>query len=145
MNSNVFLLLSGLSLGCQNYTRNALGVWTFTDNDMKLVIGQEIQSLACLAAIRIGEARFVGVSRIHYDYLLTISIGLATNFLLIESLQRFYQYYGDDLQVSFDSLQRLPVITGTILGRMSYGKRRLYESCFCRGRNSASHHSHFWS
>jgi hypothetical protein len=26
--------------------------------------------------------------------------GLATNFLLIESLQRFYQYYGDDLQVS---------------------------------------------
>lgn len=26
-------------------------------------------------------------------------IGLATNFLLIESLQRFYQYYGDDLQV----------------------------------------------
>jgi hypothetical protein len=25
--------------------------------------------------------------------------GLATNFLLIESLQRFYQYYGDDLQV----------------------------------------------
>lgn len=28
------------------------------------------------------------------------SVGLATNFLLIESLQRFYQYYGDDLQVS---------------------------------------------
>ena len=27
------------------------------------------------------------------------SLGLATNFLLIESLQRFYQYYGDDLQV----------------------------------------------
>lgn len=26
-------------------------------------------------------------------------IWLATNFLLIESLQRFYQYYGDDLQV----------------------------------------------
>jgi len=26
-------------------------------------------------------------------------IGLATTFLLIESLQRFYQYYGDDLQV----------------------------------------------
>jgi len=25
--------------------------------------------------------------------------GLAVNFLLIESLQRFYQYYGDDLQV----------------------------------------------
>jgi hypothetical protein len=26
-------------------------------------------------------------------------IGLAVNFLLIESLQRFHQYYGDDLQV----------------------------------------------
>jgi len=25
--------------------------------------------------------------------------GLATNFILIESLQRFYQYYGNDLQV----------------------------------------------
>ena len=96
------LLLSGLSLGCQNYMRNTLGVWTFTDNDMKLVIGQEIRSLACLAVIRIGEARFVGVRRSHYDYLLTLSIGLATNFLLIESLQRFYQYYGDDLQVSYD-------------------------------------------
>lgn len=83
---------------------------------MKLVIGQEIQSLACLAVIRIGEARFVGVSRSHYDYLLTTSIGLATNFLLIESLQRFYQYYGDDLQVKFGPLQRLPVITRTILG-----------------------------
>ena len=31
--------------------------------------------------------------------LLTRYPGLATNFLLIESLQRFYQYYGDDLQV----------------------------------------------
>lgn len=27
-------------------------------------------------------------------------IWLAVNFLLIESLQRFYQYYGDDVQVS---------------------------------------------
>ena len=26
-------------------------------------------------------------------------IWLAVNFLLIESLQRFYQYYGDDIQV----------------------------------------------
>jgi hypothetical protein len=113
--------------------RNTLGVWTFTDSDMKLAIGQEIPSLACLAVIRIGEARFVGTNRSHYDYLLTMSIiGLATNFLLIESLQRFYQYYGDDLQVILDPLQRLPVLTATILGRMSYGKRRLYESRFCR-------------
>ena len=31
--------------------------------------------------------------------------GLATNFLLIESLQRFYQYYGDELQVSRSRLR----------------------------------------
>ena len=30
---------------------------------------------------------------------LMVYTGLAVNFLLIESLQRFYQYYGDDLQV----------------------------------------------
>lgn len=30
-------------------------------------------------------------------------IWLATNFLLIESLQRFHQYYGDDLQVECPS------------------------------------------
>ena len=30
---------------------------------------------------------------------LIVHLGLAVNFLLIESLQRFYQYYGDDLQV----------------------------------------------
>ena len=29
-------------------------------------------------------------------------IWLAVNFLLIESLQRFYQYYGDDVQVGAD-------------------------------------------
>lgn len=49
------------SLGCQNYTKNILGAWTFTDSDMKLDTGQEIQSLACLAVIRIGEDRSVGV------------------------------------------------------------------------------------
>jgi len=36
--------------------------------------------------------------------------GLATNFILIESLQRFYQYYGNDLQVrhllAFTSLKQ---------------------------------------
>lgn len=38
----------------------------------------------------------------HYLGLFTEAIafvGLAVNFLLIESLQRFHQYYGDDLQV----------------------------------------------
>ena len=29
----------------------------------------------------------------------TPSTGLAVNFILIESLQRFYQFYGDELQV----------------------------------------------
>jgi hypothetical protein len=33
-----------------------------------------------------------------------LEIGLATNFLLIESLQRFYQYYGDDLQVKLSAI-----------------------------------------
>lgn len=31
-------------------------------------------------------------------------IWLAVNFLLIESLQRFYQYYGDDVQVGVDDI-----------------------------------------
>ena len=31
-------------------------------------------------------------------------IWLAVNFLLIESLQRFYQYYGDDVQVGADTI-----------------------------------------
>ena len=30
---------------------------------------------------------------------ITLCTGLAVNFLLIESLQRFYQYYGDEIQV----------------------------------------------
>jgi hypothetical protein len=34
-------------------------------------------------------------------------LGLAVNFLLIESLQRFYQYYGDDLKVYYTPV--LPV------------------------------------
>lgn len=33
-------------------------------------------------------------------YAYVFNSGLATNFLLIESLQRFYQYYGDELQVN---------------------------------------------
>ncbi len=33
--------------------------------------------------------------------LITRCLGLAVNFLLIESLQRFYQYYGDEVEVRF--------------------------------------------
>ena len=34
--------------------------------------------------------------------------------------------------------------TSLLLGRMSYGKWRLYESCGCRGRNTASDYPHIW-
>jgi hypothetical protein len=37
----------------------------------------------------------------HLRCLTAFTSGLAVNFLLIESLQRFHQYYGDDLQVSY--------------------------------------------
>ena len=74
----------------------------------RLDIGLATQNLACLAGIRIGEVQ--SVSNFHFSSQLELgmgteidifSSGLATNFLLIESLQRFYQYYGDDLQVGF--------------------------------------------
>lgn len=42
--------------------------------------------------------KFIQLFRICLS-LITV-LGLAVNFLLIESLQRFYQYYGDELQVS---------------------------------------------
>jgi hypothetical protein len=68
---------------------------------MKSATGQATRSLACLAAIRTG----VGLSVcIHQVFTFASApnlclLGLAVNFLLIESLQRFYQYYGDDIQV----------------------------------------------
>jgi hypothetical protein len=75
-------------------------------SDMKWVTGQPILDLACLAVTQIGEGQYV-------RHLLSIRplslsnslsyIGLAVNFLLIESLQRFHQYYGDDLQVYYFS------------------------------------------
>ena len=34
-----------------------------------------------------------------YAYPYHHTLGLAVNFILIESLQRFYQYYGDEVQV----------------------------------------------
>lgn len=43
-------------------------------------------------------------------------IGLATNFLLIESLQRFYQYYGDDLQVCIKGMFGHLYLTMIVLG-----------------------------
>lgn len=70
------------------------------DNGMKSGIGLEILNQECLVAIRTGEDLSVRFRQcLDVGYSRTIIIGLATNFLLIESLQRFYQYYGDELQV----------------------------------------------
>ena len=45
-------------------------------------------------------------------------IWLAVNFLLIESLQRFYQYYGDDIQVGAVN-DRLSCILNSVIIRSS--------------------------
>ena len=71
--------------------------------------------------------------------------GLATNFLLIESLQRFYQYYGDDLQASTMLSDVFPKCQFDFwIGGMSYRKWLLYESCGRRRRNSTSNYPHLW-
>ena len=70
--------------------------------DTKSVIGLENPNLECSVVILIGVAQFVCIKlpSICPGYAITESIsGLAVNFLLIESLQRFHQYYGDELQV----------------------------------------------
>lgn len=66
----------------------------------KSIIGLESPNLECLVVILIGVAQFVSIFSIRTGYATNNSIaGLAVNFLLIESLQRFHQYYGDELQV----------------------------------------------
>ena len=66
----------------------------------KSIIGLESPNLECLVVILIGVAQFVSIFSICTGYATNNSIaGLAVNFLLIESLQRFHQYYGDELQV----------------------------------------------
>lgn len=66
----------------------------------KSIIGLESPNLECLVVILIGVAQFVGIFSICPGYATNDSVaGLAVNFLLIESLQRFHQYYGDELQV----------------------------------------------
>ena len=66
---------------------------------MKLAIGLAIPYLECLEGIRIGVALYVSYKARGTKEGTDMYPGLATNFLLIESLQRFYQYYGDNLQV----------------------------------------------
>ena len=71
-----------------------------TGSVTKSTIGQETRVLECLVVTPIGEAQFVrNATPILFKIFILFCTGLATNFLLIESLQRFYQYYGDDLQV----------------------------------------------
>jgi len=43
-------------------------------------------------------------------------IWLAVNFLLIESLQRFYQYYGDDVQVCAADVSISSILNPVTLG-----------------------------
>jgi hypothetical protein len=65
---------------------------------------------------------------------LPLSQGLAVNFLLIESLQRFHQYYGDDLQVFYCLLSVSATSSSCRLniGGMSDRQWRLHEPCRCR-------------
>lgn len=103
----------------------------------KSVIGLESPNLECLVVILIGVAQFVGTFSICPGYATNDSIaGLAVNFLLIESLQRFHQYYGDELQVecptgSGDYMNLLQVAEEIqhriihIFGRDIHGRRAL--------------------
>jgi hypothetical protein len=90
-----------LRIGCQRSTRMNHGGWMLMDRGMRWIIGLVIPGLRCLVAIRTGEGQFV--RRISplctYHGVDLWFIGLAVNMLLIESLQRFYQYYGDDVRV----------------------------------------------
>lgn len=69
-----------------------------TGSDMKCRTGPAIHCPACLEEIPTGEDLFVRCFSVSATFIHNIS-GLAVNFILIESLQRFYQYYGDEVQV----------------------------------------------
>lgn len=81
-------------------------------SDTRLATGQQILVPKCLVVTQIGEDRYVHLllSKLTPPFESPSSLGLAVNFLLIESLQRFYQYYGDDLKVSFTALPPASVI-----------------------------------
>lgn len=84
----------------RSFTKSTRGGWRSTDIITKFPIGLAIHSQGCLVVIQTGEDQFVSRDfRVSGCINFTRYSGLATNFLLIESLQRFYQYYGDDLQV----------------------------------------------
>ena len=87
---------------CRRSTRTSRGVWTSMASATKSTTGPVTPCLACLAETPTGE-----VPSVRHPYSSSILLrnltlshpGLAVNFLLIESLQRFYQYYGDEVQV----------------------------------------------
>lgn len=70
---------------------------------MRSTTGQATPSPACSEATRTGVALYVRPLYCHTTGSiaeLSSHSGLAVNFILIESLQRFYQFYGDEVQVS---------------------------------------------
>lgn len=68
---------------------------------MKLGTGPDIQSPVHPEEIPTGEVQCVSQTVLIFTGPLSSFSGLPINFLLVESLQRFYQYYGTDLQVPF--------------------------------------------
>lgn len=72
-------------------------------NCTRLAIAPESLIQECLEETLIGEDRSVRHEPIDPYAFSCRCIGLAINFLLIESLQRFHQYYGDDLLVEQSS------------------------------------------
>jgi hypothetical protein len=63
-----------------------------TDRNLKSSIGPPTRRVACLVEIVIGEV-LSGSVRLHQQLI------VAVNFLLIESLQRFWMYYRNDFQI----------------------------------------------
>ena len=69
---------------------------------MKLDTGLDTRNPVHLEEIPTGEVQCVSSTEsVVVNNQLNCLIGLPINFLLVESLQRFYQYYGTDLQVLF--------------------------------------------
>jgi len=99
---SLYTVSSPLHKACQSYTRNIPGASTSTASITRSATGLETLGPVCSGGTRIGEGRYVRFDAFIalFPINLSLIVGLAVNFLLIESLQRFYQYYGDELQAS---------------------------------------------
>jgi hypothetical protein len=71
---------------------------------MKLDTGRDTQNPVHLGEIQTGEVQCVSREPVTVIKQLNLLAGFPINFLLVESLQRFYQYYGTDLQVLYQLL-----------------------------------------